>query len=490
MGSPFFTTNDSEISRVEGLYVKERNPPAAIAGAFLGVVGVCGDAIRGPVNKAVEITSEARFREVYGGRDRGNGGPVASSLWKAIVNKPFGKLVVVRAAAAAATTATLTLSNVTPTAIIRVDASSVGAWGQDIEAEVKAATDGNANHFNLEITYLGNVYKYKNLNVFTSSDDNLVATIGTDDGNVVVVTKLANGRPLNSGPTALSSSSDGSIADSDFTGTGKAMETLNGNKEINVFFVAERSSSALKSKIATLAVGESNRIYLLGADAASTSAASAITDAASYTDTAGRIVYCFNHAYTLDPETATEMVTMPTAWMASILSQIDVDIHPGEEDTKQYTAGIIRLYNEAYQREDYVSFREAGISALEKDGGFDFYSGVTTCHVPGKEEITRRRMTDYLQISIANFLKHSVKKKNTSARRKANEAAMDGFLDDLKIAERVVEDFLVDMEVLNTVAQRAQGIEKIFLKVKLIGHELFLVLETEIGTSVVVKESV
>src|SRR5215213_5835638 len=102
MTAPFFTTNDSEINRLEGLYIKERNPPATISGVFLGTVGVVGDAIRGPVDTAVEITSEARFREVFGGRDQGSGGATVSSLWKAVVNKPFGKLVVVRAAAAAA----------------------------------------------------------------------------------------------------------------------------------------------------------------------------------------------------------------------------------------------------------------------------------------------------------------------------------------------------------------------------------------------------
>ena len=46
----------------------------------------------------------------------------------------------------------------------------------------------------------------------------------------------------------------------------------------------------------------------------------------------------------------------------------------------------------------------------------------------------------------------------------------------------------VDIDTLNTPTQRAQGIEKILMRVRLIGHILELVLETEIGTSVVITE--
>ena len=52
---PMFTTNDSEFTRLEGLYIKETNPPPQITGVFLGVTGITGECVRGPVAKAVEI---------------------------------------------------------------------------------------------------------------------------------------------------------------------------------------------------------------------------------------------------------------------------------------------------------------------------------------------------------------------------------------------------------------------------------------------------
>lgn len=603
---PFFTTNDSDISQLEGLYVKERNPPATIKGANLSATVVVGEAIRGPRDKAVLISSEARFIEVFGGRDQGSGGSSISPMWQALMNKPFGALQCVRAVAAnaakasatvygaksatgtiqcvtkaehvdaetvvigdgvvsktfefdvagdgvggsniqvnisGATTAAdcavilaaainnsvltieathagsglLNLVNLTAgtagnvaitdtvtdtdfthsgmsggtasgSALATLYASSEGQWGNNMTYAVAAATDGDASHKNLTVSYLGRADVYKNWDISAANGgtDNSLELLGNDDGVLVSITKIASGVPETISATYLSGGTDGSIANSDFTGTGKAMEVANAVKGVGQRFVAERSNSSIKAKIATLASTCVEGEWLMCADAESTSSATVITEAASYRS--DRIVYCFNHAYTLDGDTASEVITHPTAWVASILSQTDVDIHPGEEDTKQFTAGITRLYNESYARADYIALRQAGIAAFERDNGVALVSGVTTSLVPGKEEITRRRMTDYLQISLAGALKSSVKKKNTQARRLANAGMCNAFLSDLKQAERIVEQFSVDTEKLNTPTQRAQGIEKILVRVRLIGHMLELVLETEIGTSVTIVE--
>lgn len=507
MPAPVFTSNDSEITRVEGLYLKERNPPAQVAGVFLGDVGVVGECVRGPTDRVIEITSEARFREVFGGRDYGSGGTLIGKVWQSMLNKPFGRAYVVRAAAAAAATASFdweTAAGGAGTAVLRISATSKGAWGNNVQFKISAASDANANHFDMTIRYLGNTVLYKNLSVFTG-EDNLATVIGSDDGNLVVCTKLASGRPVNTasgidgadteayvnlGETVAAFTSvlgtEGTIADTDFTATGLGMELLANHRSVDICYVAERSNANIKAKWATLAAASTDKMFIITSDAGNTSIATAATDAATYRS--DRIIYTYNHPYTLDPETAAVIECHPTSFMASILSQTDVDIHPGEEDTKPFLAGISRLTNETLSRADYITLREAGICALEKDSGFLFVSGVTTSLTSGKTEITRRRMTDYIQLSLANSLKFSVKKKNTAARRRANSGMITAFLGDLKRAERIVEQFAVDTEALNTVAQRAAGVEKILIRVKLIGHILFLVLETEIGTSVNVQE--
>jgi len=513
---PMFTTNDSEFTRLEGLYIKETNPPPQITGVFLGVTGVTGECVRGPVAREIEITSPARFKEVFGGRDYGSGGVLVGKVWKTLVNRKFGKLVIVRAAAADAVAASFDWETAAGGSlgaeVLRIAAAWVGLAGNDLAFKISDATDGVADHFNCTIRYLGNTTPYKNCDVSTGND-NLATIVGDDDGNLVVLTKLDDGRPVNtfpgvdgadadgyvnlgetvSGFTSVAGS-DGTIADSDFTASGKGIDLISTVKGLGCVLVAERSSAAIKASILSHAATAYDRVFLMCADSDTTSLANAKTDAANYRNGEGRVIYCFNHPYTLDPETATFIVREPCGNMASILSQIDVDIHPGEEDTKKYTADISRLSYPNLQREDYIGLREAGISALEQDEGFAFVSGVVTGLVPGKTEITRRRMTDFLQLSAAKVLKYNVKKKNTESRRRGAKALLTAFCNDLAANERVVDKLasgkaaaIVDIESMNTEAQRAAGEEVIFWKVKLISHELFLVLVTQIGTGVTIE---
>lgn len=514
MTAPLFTTNDADITKLEGLYIKERTPPATIAEVSLSAVGVFGTTLKGPAGP-IRITSEARFLEVFGGGYLAN--VLVNNVWKSLLNKGLSEIYVTRVSAAAAVKASYTLESAAGgagTALLRIDASSVGAWGNYVKWRVNAPTDGVSGRFNLLIkdTLTGKVTTYENLDI-TTGVDNTLTVLGSDtDGNLITLTKLASGTPYTSIPgtdgagavstedegyTALGqtvasftsvSGSDGTVADSDYFGTGKGLDLLATYPGIGVVYCAEYQSANLKSATKTFAATATDRVFLIGANDATVSESSAATDAASYRNNDGRLIYCYNHPYTLDPITGTEVQTAPTSWMASVLSNTDVDIHPGEEDTKRLLAGITRLTKPAITRADYVALKAAGVSALEVDlGQAVFVSGVTTSLVSGKTEITRRRMADFLQLSVAEALRYSVKKKNTVARRNANVGMITAFLGGLKKANRVVEDFQVDGEILNTSLTRAQGIEKILMRVKLLGHMLYVVLETEIGTAVTIQ---
>jgi hypothetical protein len=165
-----------------------------------------------------------------------------------------------------------------------------------------------------------------------------------------------------------------------------------------------------------------------------------------------------------------------------------VDIHPGGQTTVPQTAGVSSVTNEALTRADLVLLRETGICTLEKlSGQFLFRSGVTTSLVSGKTEITRRRMADFLQLSAADRLKYYVKSKNTLEVRAQITGELVAFSQSLRDQSRVVEEFEVTQEGVNTELQRSQGIEKVLWRVKLIGHILALVIETEIGTGVIIE---
>lgn len=491
MPAPYFSTNANDWPALEGLYVSERDAPAQVTGVNLNKIGVCGTAVRGPVNQIVDIGSEARFLQVFGGRDRGSGGAIASNLWKALLAKKFGSISVVRVAAAAAATATRQLL-ATATNICTVSAANPGLWGNDITVTVSAATNGDANYWNLTVTYLGTDYVLKNL-LTTAGNDNtasVLADMWDSEAALITLTKASDGRPDNLAASAVGNTvagTDGSVANSDYTATGGPMEKLAAASGLAAVFAAEISNSSIKDKWETLAASSSDRLFLISADANTTSSSTAITDAASYRS--DRIVYCFNHPYAVDPTTDLQISTCPESWMASILSQTEVDKHVIDNDNKSLLVGIKNLYSVAYSRADYVALRAAGISALyrDADGSFSFRSGRTTSLTPGKEEIARRRMADYLILSIADGLKSFVGEKNTESNRRAMIAKVSTFLEDLLVQESIVEDYQ-QPTFIETDAQRANGTAKLLVRVRLLSHILSLVIDSEIGTGVTITE--
>ncbi len=512
MTTPQFITDDSQIT-LEGVFIKETDPPASVAGVSLNNVAIFGTTLKGPMGKAVEITSESRFLQVFGGGFRNS--QLVSNVWKSIVNKSFNKLVIARVAAVGAVKASFTLETTAGgggTIVARLDAANVGAWGNDLKWKVSDATDAVATSWNLSIkdTLTGNTVLFENLNTNGASDDNLATVIGTDDGRFIDAVKVGNGRPVNSaagvdgadtdgftnlGQVVASFTSvvgaDGTVADTDYHGTLEGLDLVKnyvGSGAPSVVFCAEYMSATLQSLMKTAALASSDRIFVFGPVDSTVAVATAVTDVASFRS--DRLIYTYNFAYTYEPVNSTEILTRPESWMACVLSNTDVDIHPGEEDTKRYLAGISRLHQPALSRADYVSLKAAGICALEVDlGNPVFVSGEVTDRTAGKTQITRRRMADYLQLSAANALRYHVKKKNTVERRRAINATLSGWLKSLQSSQRVVESFVIDGEILNNDVDRANGIERILMRVKIIGHMLFIVLQTEIGTGVTITTS-
>ncbi len=491
MSDIYFSNNPTKWRALEGLYISEIDPPGFIQGRDTSVVGIAGKCVRGPTTAQV-ITSVGRFLEVYGGRDIVEDGTLTGEIWKALLSKPFGRVVVRRVTAAAAATAAVTLDD-TSVDCVTVTASSNGTWGNGISVAVENASSGIATQFNLRVTWRSTVTLYENLDT-EGTNNNLLEVVGDDIGNLVVLTKVAGGRPDN-GTFSLTSGTEGTVATSDYQ---TAMTELAFYDGVSVCMVPETvvdtSGQAAFNLwlFGTLISTVSDRMILTWDGVPANTAAQTIT--ALGTAAAGgksdRIVWCWNDAYYVDPINATQVESGPHVALASIFSQTDVDVHVGARETIEYTRGIAKLRNTNVTRGDGELLRAAGVTFLERNNGaFQFRNGVTTDLTTGKTEISRRRMTDFLQLSAAERLRYYVKAKNTLENRALIAAEIVAFSDQLEGEGRIIEDYEVIQDAVNTAANRAQGVEKIFWRVRLVGHMLHLVLETEIGTGVVIEST-
>jgi phage tail sheath protein FI len=122
----------------------------------------------------------------------------------------------------------------------------------------------------------------------------------------------------------------------------------------------------------------------------------------------------------------------------------------------------------------------------DKVTGFEYQSGVTSVDpsvYPELRNISRRRMADFIQDSLANRLQVYVKKIMSATNKNACVGEITAFLESLKRDERIA-DYSVDPKNGNTPEKLAQGIFTILVSVRLLASMDAIVLNTEIGETV------
>lgn len=504
-----------------GVYVKTIAPSAPVRGIFLGTTGFIGECVRGPVNKLIRCDSYQRFVDVFGERDYGiNGGTLRGQVWWALQQKTVGKFYVIRAAAAAATTASFdfeTAAGGAGTPVLHVAARSPGAHGNDIQITITAASNGDSNSFNLTTKLYKNVQTFQNLNI-SGTNDNLLATVGSDDATWIVLTKLAAGRPVNSAPSTDGADtngyvklgqtvsgftsvvgSDGTIADSDFTAAGGPMEKLNSPRGIDVKLVAGRSNSAIKTKIFGLAPTSYLSWWVICPDDETVSDTAWETEIANYRHKA--IFPTYNHPYYIDPITTVKTRGEPHVQMAADLSQIEPDVHPGVDETSALHQQIVDLAFDLTQAQK-DALDAAGSSFMTRDVDVNnnnvimWGNGRTADLTNNNSQIDGERSKAFLITGLANRMRGDQNRPNTPIARAKRKGAFEGWLTELAKLERFVDrddNRIPQFQVLNgddvnTPSDRKKGIQRDLVRIALIPKNLFLQLQIEAGTDVVITE--
>lgn len=224
--------------------------------------------------------------------------------------------------------------------------------------------------------------------------------------------------------------------------------------------------------------------------------AEAITDVALNRDADGRLIYAFPWVQTSIAGVAT--MQSPASWYASILSQTSPHVDPAYVKNTQFLGGITGLKMNM-SRAQYILLVDAGISAFEIDGdiGAKVKSGVTSQIADSsKKTVLRRRMADFLTASVAKFLKSYQNAPNSKDNRSQVKGAMLSFIQGLEQAGVLPRDSelksgkakVVDTESLNSDAGIAAGEFKILWRQRIYSSMRYIVLQAEIGESVVVKE--
>ncbi len=464
---------------VDGIIINEVAPPPSVGGVPANIAIMVGQFQRGPVNELIEVGS---LGEVY----ENLGNDISYKGQIALQNKRFGALKLLRVAASDAAKATQEFAS-SATDRISFTAKYLGVYGNLITVKIESGStagkkytihDGNSNavwpdevYDNVEITAVGDTF----------ASSKLV--------DAAVLSTAAE--PSNASATALASGSDGTIADTDYQAGILAQEIEAAG---NVLFLDDYNATRNGYLKVSMASTTDRMVVLCGA--AGDSVATAVTNVASYRDTDGRIIYAFPYVYTTIAGVKTKV--NPCSFYAALLSQLAPNIDPAWSGNAQYLAGITSL-ELTLSRGNYISLLAAGISALENDSdiGIKVKSGVVTQIANrGKIMIHRRRMADYLTYSIAKFLKNYQDGINSVEKQEEAVSAVVNFnrnMEDVKLVPKDAEvktgkASIVDGKSLNTDSSTAAGYWKLLYKRRIYSSMRFIVLQAEIGESVVVTE--
>lgn len=420
-----------------GVYAIERNPPPVVQAQGASVCAIVEQFPWGPEG-VYEVESVRDFIEKFapGGMSRTGAGymSVIGKAW------PLLKVVRVLGSAAAAATATLSDSTPAPTNVLTLTLKYKGAAGNSVTWTVSNASDGDALHFNLEVSIVSStgqtIDKFENLNYSGTGTDS--APSFTNAKLLGAITKLASGRPDN-GTGSFSAGADGTVLGTDYVGTqgaaDKGISLLEGHGDVDFVFTGDPGNSlraAVNAGLKAHADYMTDRIAVINHNSAQ--AASAVrTDVASYRSL--RCVYVDVWAYQRDDVDGTERLVAPAPFFASVAANLSPSTSPAwkSAEVRRLLGSITKL--EAERGSSAYLNEQQGVVTLqtESNGGFSFECAVNTYKPldPARGTYKRSRMGHYIAKAVVNSLREYIDSPNVAANQQDEINAVSEFLDTL-----------------------------------------------------------
>lgn len=480
--SIFRSNNPLEFDLVDGIVIDETAPAPNVKAVGTGIAILVGLFERGPT-ALLDVPSTAALYQTYGK------GMLPGMV--ALQGKKFSQLRIARVDVTNAVLATRNFLASATSILTITPKQGKGAYGNGITVKIEAGSV-SGKKYTITDTNPGAVLPQEIYdNVAVASIVSSGVFVPSQLINVVVNSTASD--PDNIAATALATGSDGTASDADYQA---AIDKCAVERAGNVLFLDEYNTTRNAALKAHAIATQDKMVIVAGPKVQTVSAA--VTDAALNRDTEGRIIY----AYPWLEVAVAGVPTMvsPASFYASVISQTAPSVDPASADNVSFLLNVTNMQI-ILTRADYITLMAAGVSAFEYDGdlgGFKIKSGIVT-QVANSSKLTvaRRRMADFLTNSIGVFLKLYQNGQNSKKVRNAIKGAILNFIkqqEDNGILPKDSEVIggtakVVDTEVLNTNESIAAGFLKILYRQRIFSSNRFIVLQAEIGESVVVTEA-
>lgn len=440
MGSLFISSESN--ARRHAVYAIQRTPPLTIRAAGTGIAMLVEQFPWGPSQTVFRSSGTKQTIDTFAppGFSHTNAG------YYALTQKSFAELRVLRVTAASGTVAaTIVVNKTGPTALITVTLSSVGTAGNSVVGTTSAATDGDANHFDLTVTITGasgtTTDIIRNLNVSGTGAD-VIPTAGALALSTKLIASIAKnsaGLPLLASFTATSGA-DGTVAATDYVGTAgtgdKGLAKTEGQTDVRHVFYGDPGNTfraACNTGMKVHVDNQSRRLGYISGNSGLSSAAT-VTDVASYRSQYLYYVDCW--AYINDDVDATRTLVCPASYAASVASQLSPSTSIAWK-SPEVIAMLGSIVGLEFDRGDQIPNQtDAGIVTLilEENGGYTFEADVLTIAPtsPSLANGTRSKMAIHIASAYTSSIRSMVDAPNVALNQQPLIDLLDSLLDGLK----------------------------------------------------------
>ncbi len=512
-----FTINpgDAILNNVPSINIIDQAPQGVIKGIIQNVVGIVGEFVKGPYATPTAEGSYSSVVNDFGGFNAGVGEGDLSANGNGVAQLSgltWGGLVVVRADLHTGNV-TFTLSGTTSTPILIPAGSRVKSSGApthifltDQDLTIPGTTGNltgtvgivplNAASFGIDaIAAIDTVVdKPSGLGTVTISCSNAAATtdltaalVVTAYQNAITSTLVYNGSPGSTINILFSARKD-PLSAQPITSTGTV-------EPIRAALISNAVNFSNNNVLGRLAVCIGHR-GTVKAQALNCK----LSSQAVYGLTDEREIFEDLAVKWNSPEAGSMLEICSDAFMASVLSQLPPWENPGQ--ATQYTAGILGLESdltESYGVQDYIDFVAAGINAFQMDPltGPQFiqgFTGVNQAVYSANRRVSRRRMADYIEASIALGTASYSKKLSTPVRRDTLTGEivtfLNGELSKSQPENAHIASFSVDDQSGNTQAQLDSGEFNVLVSAKTLPSMDAINFIMTVGENITISEPV